>query len=332
MATIVSNNNNEVQYDQDDPKNSFQDIEIVLQDDGPHPVVPISYAKEYVELMNIFRGLVKIKEYSKRALRLTQDLIQFNAANYSVWHFRRLCLVNVGDASDLANELDWVTKIAGSNPKNYQIWFHRRSLILQFGTDKIENGKKELDYTESVFADDAKNYHAWGHRQWVLKAFDLFENELEFIDMLLFSDIRNNSAWNQRWYVLVKGKEGTGNDSATISDDIVKKEIQYCFSKFDIVKNNQAGWAYLEGLMDSRKYSNYPEIEDYIRQKVLGSKCNNKVICFPAMSVLIDILEEKNNDDARLECNKLLDELSNSDVIRKKYWEYRRNEINNQKA
>ena len=51
MATIVSNNNNEVQYDQDDPKNSFQDIEIVLQDDGPHPVVPISYAKEYVEGM-----------------------------------------------------------------------------------------------------------------------------------------------------------------------------------------------------------------------------------------------------------------------------------------
>ena len=64
---------------------------------------------------------------------------------------------------------------------------------------------------------------------------------------------------------------------------------------FDIVKNNQAGCAYLEGLMDSRKYSNYPEIEDYIRQKVLGSKCNNKVICFPAMSGLIDILEEKNN-------------------------------------
>eukprot|EP00943_MAST-04B_sp_MAST-4B-sp1_P004373 g4373.t1 len=326
MATIAS----KLEYDVDDPKNSFQDITVILQDDGPNPVVPISYSREYVELMNIFRGLVKIKEYSKRALRLTEDIIQFNAANYSVWHFRRLCLVTAGNA-DLSKELEWVTKIAGSNPKNYQIWFHRRSLLLQFGTDNIENGKKELEYTESVFEDDAKNYHAWGHRQWVLKAYNLFENELDFIDSLLFSDIRNNSAWNQRWYVLVRGGEGSGRDSAVISDDVVKKEIQYCFSKFDIVKNNQAGWAYLEGLMDSRKYSNYPEIENYIRENVLSST-DNKLICVPAMSVLVDILEEKNDDDARLECNKILDQLGNLDVIRKKYWEYRRNEVNNQKA
>ena len=69
--------------------------------------------------------------------------------------------------------------------------------------------------------------------------------------------------------------------------------------------------------------------ENYIRENVLSST-DNKLICVPAMSVLVDILEEK-NDDARLECNKILDQLGNLDVIRKKYWEYRRNEVNNQK-
>ena len=330
MATLSS-----AIYDPDDPTSSFQDIQVILQDDGPHPVVPISYAKEYVELMNIFRGLVKAKEYSRRALRLTEDLIQFNAANYSVWHFRRLCLDNVGD-TDLSKELDWVTDIAGSNPKNYQIWFHRRSLILKFGKGNVDIGNAELDYTEKVFEEDAKNYHAWGHRQWVLKTFDMFENELGFIDGLLESDVRNNSAWNQRWFVLVKGKEGAGSDSTLISDDVVRKELQYCFSKFDIVKNNQAGWAYLEGLMDSRQYSNFPEIERYIRENVLSSSGNEnskeKSFCPPALSVLVDILEQKRTDDAKIECNILLDRLSKTDVIRCKYWEYRRREMDSATA
>ena len=330
MATLSS-----AIYDPDDPTSSFQDIQVILQDDGPHPVVPISYAKEYVELMNIFRGLVKAKEYSRRALRLTEDLIQFNAANYSVWHFRRLCLDNVGD-TDLSKELDWVTDIAGSNPKNYQIWFHRRSLILKFGKGNVDIGNAELDYTEKVFEEDAKNYHAWGHRQWVLKTFELFENELDFIGGLLDSDVRNNSAWNQRWFVLVKGKEGAGSDSTLISDDVVRKELQYCFSKFDIVKNNQAAWAYLEGLMDSRQYSNFPEIERYIRENVLSSSGNENskenLFCPPALSVLVDILEQKRTDDAKIECNILLDRLSKTDVIRCKYWEYRRREMDSATA
>ena len=52
---------------------------------------------------------------------------------------------------------------------------------------------------------------------------------MDFIGGLLDSDVRNNSAWNQRWFVLVK-EEGAGSDSTLISDDVVRKELQYCFS------------------------------------------------------------------------------------------------------
>ncbi len=35
------------------------------------------------------------------------------------------------------------------------------------------------------------------NRQWVLKTYNLWENELAFIETAIEADIRNNSAWNQ---------------------------------------------------------------------------------------------------------------------------------------
>ena len=125
------------------------------------------------------------------------------------------------------------------------------------------------------------------------------------------------------------GQGRDGSDSTLISDDVVRKELQYCFSKFDIVKNNQAGWAYLEGLMDSRQYSNFPEIERYIRENVLPSVVMKKRRSHfaPRFINISGYSEQKRTDDAKVEYNILLDRLSKTDVIRCKYWEYRRREI-----
>jgi protein farnesyltransferase/geranylgeranyltransferase type-1 subunit alpha len=59
--------------------------------------------------------------------------------------------------------------LGGSNPKNYQIWYHRRNLLEKSFYD-IATGLSmdetlscliddELDYISSVFDEDAKNYH-----------------------------------------------------------------------------------------------------------------------------------------------------------------------------
>lgn len=48
---------------------------------------------------------------------------------------------------------------AEENPKNYQIWYHRRSIVEELG-----DADRELDFCASVFKADAKNYHAWAHR------------------------------------------------------------------------------------------------------------------------------------------------------------------------
>lgn len=104
--------------------------------------------------------------------------------------YRRSCLKALN--TNLYEELDYLDNFAEENPKNYQLWYHRRAII-----ELLKDPSRELSFTETVFEIDAKNYHAWCHRQWVLKTFHLFDQELLFIDKCLEKDIRNNSAWNQ---------------------------------------------------------------------------------------------------------------------------------------
>lgn len=56
-------------------------------------------------------------------------------------------------------ELDYMDSFAEDNPKNYQIWFHRRVVV-----ELLNDGSRELDFTATVFEVDVKNYHAWAHR------------------------------------------------------------------------------------------------------------------------------------------------------------------------
>lgn len=56
--------------------------------------------------------------------------------------------------------------IVHSQPKNYQVWHHRRVLV-----EWLQDASSEKYLTEAVLAKDAKNYHAWQHRQWVIRTF-----------------------------------------------------------------------------------------------------------------------------------------------------------------
>ncbi|RVW28593.1 Protein farnesyltransferase/geranylgeranyltransferase type-1 subunit alpha [Vitis vinifera] len=110
----------------------------------------------------------------------------------NVWHFRRLILEALN--ADLHEELNFIKKVANGNPKNYQIWHHRRWVAEKLGSDATS---KELDFTKKILSLDAKNYHAWSHRQWVLQELGGWEDELDYCKQLLEDDIFNNSAWNQ---------------------------------------------------------------------------------------------------------------------------------------
>ena len=188
--------------------------------------------------MGLFRTVLKSGELSERVLELTEDLLAENAANYTVWQYRRECLRAL--QSDLHKELDFMDTFAEENPKNYQIWHHRRSVVEMLG-----NGDRELAFTADVFAVDSKNYHAWAHRQWAVSTFQLWEGELEYMERLLTEDIRNNSAWNQRWFVIHRGG---GPADTPLAAEVMQQELTFAFGAVDKVTKNESAWNYIRGL------------------------------------------------------------------------------------
>lgn len=82
--------------------------------------------------------------------------------DYCLRQYRRECL----RALELPyeDEFEFVDEFAEDNPKNYQIWYHRRAIVEssgKFGMEKM--------FTQTVLEIDAKNYHAWAHRYLDLK-------------------------------------------------------------------------------------------------------------------------------------------------------------------
>lgn len=93
------------------------------------------------------------------------DLIYFSNIYCTLYSFCRREILKALN-KDLKDELKYIYKFIEDNPKNYQVWHHRRVLV-----EWLQDGSEELELTEAVLEKDAKNYHAWQHRQWAIKTF-----------------------------------------------------------------------------------------------------------------------------------------------------------------
>lgn len=254
----------------------WADLQPVPQDDGPDPVVPIAYTREFLETMDYFRAILAKDERSERSLSLTEEVIKLNAGNYTVWHFRRLVLEAL--SHDLWDELKFLEKIAKANFKNYQIWHHRRWTAQSLGTAALPN---ELHFTEMVLTDDAKNYHAWSHRQWVLQALGGWEGELDFCTKLLQQDIHNNSAWNQRYFVIKNCPFLGGIQSMR------DPELKYCADAIHCDPANESPWRYLRGLY---KGENEALVKSQVVENVWMQELTKNKDCVFALDLLLDLL------------------------------------------
>jgi len=301
-------------------RKEWADVIPLEQDDGENPVVVIAYSEKFKDVYDYFRAILASQEKSLRALELTKDALRLNAANYTVWQYRRDILKALN--TELEEELTYTEEIMIDNPKNYQVWHHRRVIV-----EWLKDPSHELEITEEILGMDAKNYHAWQHRQWAIKEFNLFENELLYVDKLIAADLRNNSAWNQRYFVL----KHTG-----FTQEVLHREINYVMSRIRIVKNNESTWNFLRGILQNGQgtLDQFPEVADFC-EDLYSSGVRSPYL----LSFLIDLYEEKclrvppnPEDDIELLANKI-SELCDSlitehDVIRAKYWEYVRSKFN----
>lgn len=310
----------------------WADVTPIPQNDGPNPVVSISYRDEFSETMDYFRAVYLADERSPRALQLTCEAIDLNPGNYTVWQFRRLVLEALN--ANLEEELKYLDGIAEGNPKNYQIWHHRRWVAEKLGTDARS---KELEFTKKIFVQDAKNYHAWSHRQWVLQALGGWEDELAYCEKLLEDDIFNNSAWNQRHFVLTRSPL-LGDRNA-----IRESEVAYTVKAIINEPGNESPWRYLRGLYgkDTKSLTQDPQIVSVCLQ-VLKSKSN----FIHALNMLLDLLSHglqfsqeireavcalsPDSDSGTTDSNlaiTICTVLEREDPIRQNYWRWRRNMV-----
>lgn len=230
----------------------FKLIDEQISTNIPNELCQILYTKEYKQLMFILNIVMKNFEYSNRTLELTSFLINLVPAFYTIWNFRFNILKKLSNdkgndiSNYLNNELNWLDSIILNNPKNYQIWPYRQSILSILHPSPIL--KNELPIIDIMLKDDdSKNYHIWSYRKWCILFFNNFQFELTFLNELIDMDIYNNSAWSHRFFT-IKNLINSMNSDDSLS--IFNSEILYIKQKIEYCPQNISTWNYLTGLLN----------------------------------------------------------------------------------
>lgn len=332
----------------------FPDLTPVPQDDGPHPVCSIAYSEDFVCAYDYLRAALRSDELSERFLRLTGLCLKLNPANYTVWHYRRKILSALSTSKEggkgkddggffepslVASDLLLAAKLGGGNPKNYQIWYHRRALLepsfekagAKDDEEVLRAAREELSYVRTVLGEDAKNYHAWSHRQWINRTIDsspLWSEEKDFTHALISDDPRNNSAWNQRWFVMHYGL------NVPLKPGDAMLECQYTLQAAALDPHNESPWRYLIGVVKEQEKldggGTIPGLVDFCQKEIVGMRTRQEesqeatakpVVCPNLLAAHADILEMMGTGESLTEARRIVHNLAvEHDTIRRKYW------------
>jgi protein farnesyltransferase/geranylgeranyltransferase type-1 subunit alpha len=153
--------------------------------------------------------------------------------------YRYETLLAIGSPLDI--ELKLMDELAVKHLKTYQVWHHRRLLLMI-----TRKPGPELGFVEASLKVDVKNYHTWSYRQWLLAYFndeDLWGGELDFVDMMLVQDVRNNSAWHHRFFVVFQSGVRRGEEDR---GRVIRRELTYVLFNGLVRTSILTDWSHLD--------------------------------------------------------------------------------------
>ncbi|GKY90982.1 hypothetical protein MPSEU_000071000 [Mayamaea pseudoterrestris] len=349
----------------------FSDLEPVPQDDE-NAVCCIDYKESFRTAHDYMRAVWKVNEHSDRVLQLTVTCLQLNPANYTVWQYRRQCLdekyhCRLSDGEEkssdaaadssrtlttmISDELLLAARLGGENPKNYQVWHHRRAMMERLlhqaeCCDEISMrfGPSELDYIYSVLNHDAKNYHAWSYRQWVVQTLIRLTNgnesatksiisaEMVYGKSLIDTDIRNNSAWNYLWYLshISTGEDFVMHKSLAPATGALEL-AEYALAQAMFDEFNESPWRFLVALIKEEasvsNVASHSLAENMLQRLKALQQSDRYAQCNHLLSTLVDLLELRATPADLEQAMPLLEQLERQDLIRKKYWKLRQEQL-----
>jgi protein farnesyltransferase/geranylgeranyltransferase type-1 subunit alpha len=228
----------------------WKDVQPIDIDEGSDPVFFIKFTDEFKDLMCLFRAVAASGERSPRVLSLTEEIINISPAHYTVWYHRQLVCQAVGRS--WREELQWCSSLADDNPKNYQIWQHRRWCLncgIVSGDFVAADAQCELDFLSNFLTNpdhnDQKNYHAWSNRQWLLRSCNAsiklpFDIDFEFCMKMIDLDVLNNSAWNHWHFCLKGGPSGSFKELPTAA-------LSFACGVLCKHADNESPWSFIRG-------------------------------------------------------------------------------------
>ena len=288
----------------DDP--AFADVIPVdlAEAGGPWPLAVIDVSESFTDCHAYFYALFRAGEKSKRCVKLTQDVIRHNSANYTAWYWRRKCLENMNHDDWSNSEIEFTNGWAIRSPKNYQVWFHRRWLVEHLKDYVVDLEDSELQYLSKVLDCDSKNYNAWAHRFFITTLFgsSASPRELEFTEYMLNDDVLNNSAWSYRRQLLDR------MHPQGLPQSIIARERSFVLIALQLAPGNESAYWYLRSL---------PGLQT--DQAVNDFLCDRHSDCRHTLMTKLEIARSRG-----LYGKELIDQLISVDPVREGYWNYLR--------
>ncbi|KAI0514378.1 prenyltransferase alpha subunit [Xylaria bambusicola] len=318
----------------------WDDVVPIPQEEPEGALAAIAYADDYAEAMAYLRAVMVLKEHTPRCLRLTEHIIDMNPAHYTVWLYRFdiVKALNI----PIPDELEWLNEVSLEHLKNYQIWHHRQQL-LDLHYPAVQSDEKavaalaagELDFLTDILEKDTKNYHVWSYRQYLVRKLGLWDSgeEMRSTEMLISQDVLNNSAWSHRFFLVFDNpKQSTPGSHSTaydpkVPEEIILRETAYAEEKIFLAPQNQSPWNYLRGVLvkGGKPLGFVRRVAESFVDGLGEGEEKEAVRSSHALDLLADICKEAGEKEKADLCLRRLGD--RWDRIRKEYWEYRRQKL-----